>query len=132
MGDGDPQPDHAALPTSAALARGRCHRARLAEAARLEDDPRAVGRGSGRAPDPRCVAGRRTRVRASALSGVHRDRAGRAGRGARPGAVDGRLMRLRAPLLTVVALTALGALLRFPTIDRQSFWLDELVTVSLL
>ena len=26
----------------------------------------------------------------------------------------------------------LGAALRFPTLDRQSFWLDELVTVSLL
>jgi uncharacterized membrane protein len=32
----------------------------------------------------------------------------------------------------VVALTAVGAALRFPTLDRQSFWLDELVTVSLL
>jgi 4-amino-4-deoxy-L-arabinose transferase-like glycosyltransferase len=29
-------------------------------------------------------------------------------------------------------LTALGAALRFPTLDRQSFWLDELVTVALL
>lgn len=34
--------------------------------------------------------------------------------------------------LPVVALTVLGAALRFPTLDRQSFWLDELVTVSLL
>ena len=34
--------------------------------------------------------------------------------------------------MAVVALTALGAALRFPTLDRQSFWLDELVTVSLL
>ena len=32
----------------------------------------------------------------------------------------------------VVALTLLGAVLRFPTVDRQSFWLDELVTASLL
>ena len=32
----------------------------------------------------------------------------------------------------VVALTLLGAMLRFPTLDRQSFWLDELVTASLL
>ena len=32
----------------------------------------------------------------------------------------------------VFALTLLGALLRFPTLDRQSFWLDELVTASLL
>ncbi len=32
----------------------------------------------------------------------------------------------------VVALTLLGALLRFPTLDRQSYWLDELVTASLL
>jgi hypothetical protein len=29
-------------------------------------------------------------------------------------------------------LTAIGAALRFATLDRQSFWLDELVTVSLL
>jgi mannosyltransferase len=41
-------------------------------------------------------------------------------------------MRLRSPLLAVVALTALGAALRFVTLDSQSFWLDELVTVSLL
>jgi mannosyltransferase len=32
----------------------------------------------------------------------------------------------------VLALTLLGAVLRFPTLDRQSFWLDELVTTSLL
>jgi mannosyltransferase len=41
-------------------------------------------------------------------------------------------MRLRSPLLVVVALTALGAALRFATLGSQSFWLDELVTVSLL
>jgi mannosyltransferase len=41
-------------------------------------------------------------------------------------------MRRRSPLLAVVALTLLGAALRFATLDRQSFWLDELVTVSLL
>ena len=29
-------------------------------------------------------------------------------------------------------LTALGAVLRFATLDAQSYWLDELVTVSLL
>jgi hypothetical protein len=40
--------------------------------------------------------------------------------------------RARSELLLVVALTALGAVLRLPTLDRQSFWLDELVTVSLL
>jgi mannosyltransferase len=32
----------------------------------------------------------------------------------------------------VAALTALAAVLRFATIDRQSFWVDELVTVSLV
>ena len=32
----------------------------------------------------------------------------------------------------VLGLTLLGALLRFPTLDGQSFWLDELVTASLL
>src|SRR6478735_11225819 len=41
-------------------------------------------------------------------------------------------MRTRAPLLLVAGLTLLGAVLCFPTLDRQSFWLDELVTVSLL
>jgi mannosyltransferase len=41
-------------------------------------------------------------------------------------------MRRRSPLMLVLALTALGAALRFATLDRQSFWLDELVTVSLL
>ena len=44
----------------------------------------------------------------------------------------GGVTRARSHLLLVVALTALGAVLRFPTLDRQSFWLDELVTVSLL
>ena len=34
--------------------------------------------------------------------------------------------------MPVLALTALGAALRFATLDAQSFWLDELVTVSLL
>ena len=32
----------------------------------------------------------------------------------------------------MLVLTALGAVLRFATLDAQSFWLDELVTVSLL
>jgi len=41
-------------------------------------------------------------------------------------------MRARSTLLAVFGLTLLGAALRFPTLDRQSFWLDELVTVSLL
>ena len=41
-------------------------------------------------------------------------------------------MRPASPLLPLVALTALGAALRFATLDEQSFWLDELVTVSLL
>jgi mannosyltransferase len=40
--------------------------------------------------------------------------------------------RSAARLLPIVALTVLGAALRFPTLDRQSFWLDELVTVDLL
>ena len=33
---------------------------------------------------------------------------------------------------TVVALTVVGAVVRFATLDQQSFWLDELVTVSLV
>jgi mannosyltransferase len=41
-------------------------------------------------------------------------------------------MRRGSQLWAVLALTALGAALRFPTLDRQSFWLDELVTVALL
>jgi hypothetical protein len=41
-------------------------------------------------------------------------------------------MRSAVRFLPVVALTVIGAALRFPTLDRQSFWLDELVTVSLL
>lgn len=41
-------------------------------------------------------------------------------------------MRSRSALLAVLGLTAIGAALRFATIDLQSFWLDELVTVSLL
>ena len=41
-------------------------------------------------------------------------------------------MRSASRLLPLVALTLLGAALRLPTLDRQSFWLDELVTVSLL
>jgi mannosyltransferase len=40
--------------------------------------------------------------------------------------------RARSYVLAVAALTVLGAALRFATLDRQSFWLDELVTVSLL
>jgi len=40
--------------------------------------------------------------------------------------------RPAARLLPIVLITALGAALRFPTLDRQSFWLDELVTVDLL
>ena len=35
-------------------------------------------------------------------------------------------------IVSVALLTAVGAALRFATIDRQSFWLDELVTVFLL
>ena len=42
------------------------------------------------------------------------------------------LTRARRQLLLVAGLTVLGAALRFPTLDRQSFWLDELVTASLL
>ena len=34
--------------------------------------------------------------------------------------------------MSVAALTVAGAALRFATLDRQSFWLDELVTVSLM
>ncbi|HEX5582446.1 glycosyltransferase family 39 protein [Gaiella sp.] len=41
-------------------------------------------------------------------------------------------MRTRTTLAIVVALTLVGAALRLPTLDRQSFWLDELVTASLL
>ena len=39
---------------------------------------------------------------------------------------------MQAPWILVLALTVLGAALRLATLDAQSFWLDELVTVSLL
>ncbi len=39
---------------------------------------------------------------------------------------------MRTAWVLVLVLTALGAVLRFATLDAQSFWLDELVTVSLL
>ena len=85
-----------------------------------------------RAPGPRRVAGGRPRVRAPALSVVHRHRSrrprGRAGHAAHGSA----LMRLGAPWLPLAAVTLGGAVLRFATLDAQSFWLDELVTVSLL
>lgn len=42
------------------------------------------------------------------------------------------MTRAAARLLPIVLITALGAALRLPTLDRQSYWLDELVTVSLL
>jgi hypothetical protein len=38
----------------------------------------------------------------------------------------------RAELRAIVAITALAALLRFATLDVQSFWFDEAVTVGLL
>jgi hypothetical protein len=38
----------------------------------------------------------------------------------------------RSTVAALVVVTAVGAVLRFATLDRQSFWLDELVTVSLL
>jgi hypothetical protein len=38
----------------------------------------------------------------------------------------------RHTVAAIAVLTALGAVLRFATLDRQSLWLDELVTVSLL
>lgn len=41
-------------------------------------------------------------------------------------------MRSASRLLPIVLVTLLGAALRFPTLDRQSFWLDELVTAALL
>ena len=78
LGDGDPRPDHAALPPAAALDRRRRRRAPLAAAARLGDDPRAVGRRGRRARNPRRLAGRRARVRPSPLPALHRDRARRA------------------------------------------------------
>lgn len=42
------------------------------------------------------------------------------------------MRRSAAPLLPLVLLTVVGAALRLLTLDRQSYWLDELVTVSLL
>ncbi len=105
----------------------------LATAARLADDPRLVGRRGRRARNPRRLAGRRARVRPPPLPALHRDRPRRARRRPRTGPALVRLMRAAAVRFgPVFALTLLGALLRFPTLDRQSFWLDELVTASLL
>ena len=50
----------------------------VATAARLADDPRAVGRRGRRARNPRRLAGRRARVRPPPLPALHRDRARRA------------------------------------------------------
>ena len=41
-------------------------------------------------------------------------------------------MHRRTFVLAVGAITLLAAVIRFATLDRQSFWFDELVTVSLL
>ena len=132
VADGDPQPDHAAVPAAAALARRRRRRARLAAAAGLADDRRPLGVRGRRAPDPRRLAGRRPRVRAPALSALHRHRPRRARGGPGDAAPGGGLMRRAAPWLPLAAVTLAGAVLRFATLDAQSFWLDELVTVSLL
>ena len=73
------EPDHAALPPAAALARRRRRRAPLAAAARAGG--RSSSSGAPRPPcswNPRRLAGRRARVRAPALSALHRDRARRA------------------------------------------------------
>ena len=91
VADGDPQPDHAAVPAAAALARRRRRRARLAAAAGLADDRRPLGVRGRRAPDPRRLAGRRPRVRAPALSALHRHRPRRRSRG-----TGGRSARRRA------------------------------------
>src|SRR6266508_3113584 len=41
-------------------------------------------------------------------------------------------VRRRTVALAILAITLLGAAVRLGTLDRQSFWFDELVTVSLL
>jgi hypothetical protein len=41
-------------------------------------------------------------------------------------------MRTRTVALVIVAITVVGGAIRLGTLDRQSFWFDELVTVSLL
>ena len=54
------------------------------------------------------------------LAGVIRDR------------VRGGLGSLTDPTLVLLAVTAAGAALRFPTLDVQSLWLDETMTANLL
>ncbi|MEJ7568869.1 MAG: glycosyltransferase family 39 protein [Gaiellaceae bacterium] len=45
----------------------------------------------------------------------------------------GRLaVTMSSPGVAVAALTVIAALLRFPTLDAKSFWVDEVVTVSLV
>ena len=46
--------------------------------------------------------------------------------------MGGSLRRPRATLIALAALTGLAALLRFSTLDLQSYWFDESVTVSLV
>ena len=67
-------------PTPVLLDRRRARRPRRPTAARLADDPGPLGIRIPRAADPRGLAGRRSRVRAPALPGVHRDGARGAGR----------------------------------------------------
>jgi mannosyltransferase len=55
----------------------------------------------------------------------------RANSGLAPG-TSSRTERSSRVVLYVSVLTAVGAAVRFTTLDRQSFWLDELVTVSLV
>lgn len=55
-----------------------------------------------------------------------------AGAGPATGSRSGKRTPSLAPWYAVAALTALGALLRFPTLDVQSFWLDEATTVRLV
>ena len=40
--------------------------------------------------------------------------------------------RLTSTWVTVATLTAIGAAVRFVGLDRQSFWIDEVITVELL
>src|SRR5215211_79257 len=46
--------------------------------------------------------------------------------------MGGSLRRPQATLIALAALTGLAALLRFSTLDLQSYWFDESVTVSLV
>ena len=92
---GAPESRHATLSPPPVLARPRARRARLPAPARLAGRRRALDLRRARAPRPCGLPGRDARVRAPALSRVHRDGARRAPGGSAPQAESPALQRAR-------------------------------------